>query len=46
MFRGEAALGGSLMHRLGGGKPFAIGAGFSYDGNKNNAYKIGIAGAL
>ena len=43
-FRGEHAIGGSIMHRIGQEKPFAIGAGFSIAGNKNNAFKVGVAG--
>lgn len=44
MFRGEGAVGGSLMHRLDTDTPIAIGAGFSFAGNKNNAFRAGIAG--
>lgn len=43
-FRGEYAVGGSIMHRVGGGNPLAIGAGFSFAGNKNNAVRLGLAG--
>lgn len=43
-FRGEQAAGGSILHRVAGDKPFAIGAGFSFAGNKNNALKLGVAG--
>lgn len=43
-FRGEQAIGGSVMHRLDGANPIAIGAGFSLAGNKNNAFKLGLAG--
>ena len=43
-FRGEYAVGGSILHRIGGDTPFAIGAGFSFGGNKNNAFKVGVAG--
>jgi autotransporter adhesin len=43
-FRGEYAIGGSIMHRLSGDTPFAIGAGFSFAGNKNNAVRVGVAG--
>ena len=43
-FRGEQALGGSIMHRLRTAAPFALSAGFSYAGNRNNAARIGIAG--
>lgn len=43
-FRGEQALGGSLMHRLNTERPFAISAGFSYSGSGNNGARVGIAG--
>lgn len=43
-FRGEQAIGGSLMHRLEGDRPFAISAGFSYSGQHNNAARVGVAG--
>jgi autotransporter adhesin len=43
-FRGEYALGGSLMYRLPGRTPFAVNVGFSYGGNKNNGARIGVAG--
>jgi hypothetical protein len=43
-FRGEFAVGGSIMHRLDAGAPLAIGVGFSFAGNKNNAFRAGIAG--
>jgi hypothetical protein len=43
-FRGEQAIGGSILHRLGGATPLAIGAGFSFAGNKNNAVRVGVAG--
>jgi autotransporter adhesin len=43
-FRGEQAVGGSILHRVRGDKPFAIGAGFSFAGNKNNALRVGLAG--
>jgi hypothetical protein len=43
-FRGEQAIGGSILHRIGGDKALAIGGGFSFAGNKNNALKFGIAG--
>lgn len=44
MFRGEGAIGGSLMHRLDSDTPIAIGVGFSFAGKKNNAFRAGIAG--
>ena len=43
-FRGEHALGGAIMHRLDTESPFALTAGFSYAGNKNNAARVGVAG--
>ncbi len=43
-FRGEQAVGGSLMHRLKSDVPIAIGVGFSFAGNKNNAFRAGVAG--
>jgi autotransporter adhesin len=43
-FRGQQALGGSIMHRVGGDAPLAIGVGFSLAGHKNNAFRAGIAG--
>lgn len=43
-FRGEYALGGAIMHRIGDRNPLAIGAGFSFAGNKNNAVRLGLAG--
>jgi hypothetical protein len=44
VFRGEPAVGGSLMHRLDTDTPFAIGFGFSVSGKKNNAFRAGVAG--
>jgi autotransporter adhesin len=44
VFRGEYAVGGSLMYRIPGNTPVAISAGFSYAGNKNNAARVGVAG--
>jgi hypothetical protein len=43
-FRGELALGGSVLHRLDSPTPLAIGVGFSFAGNKNNSFKAGVAG--
>ena len=43
-FRGEQAVGGSIMHRLPTSTPFAITAGFSYARNRNNAARVGVAG--
>lgn len=43
-FRGEFAVGGSILHRLGGDVPVAIGAGFSFAGRDNNAFRLGVAG--
>lgn len=44
VFRGEPAVGGSLMHRIDSDTPFAIGVGFSLAGKKNNAFRAGVAG--
>jgi hypothetical protein len=43
-YRGQQALGGSILHRVGGDTPIAIGVGFSVAGHKNNAFRAGIAG--
>ena len=43
-FRGEAAVGGSLMHRFDTDTPIALGVGFSFAGKKNNAFRAGVAG--
>jgi len=43
-FRGEAAVGGSLMHRFNSDAPIALGVGFSFAGKKNNAFRAGVAG--
>jgi hypothetical protein len=43
-YRGEYAVGGSVMHRLNTYNPFAITGGISYGGNKNTAVKLGVAG--
>ena len=43
-FRGENAIGGSMMYRLNTGSTVAVGAGFSYAGNKNNGVRLGVAG--
>lgn len=43
-FRGERAVGGSVMYRVPGPKAFAIGGAFSYAGRKNNAARIGVSG--
>lgn len=44
IFRGEPAVGGSLMHRFESGTPIAVGVGFSFAGRKNNAFRAGVAG--
>jgi len=44
MFRGEAAVGGSLMHRFDTDTPIAVGVGVSIAGKKNNAFRAGVAG--
>jgi trimeric autotransporter adhesin len=43
-FRGEYAIGGSIMHRL--SADFGVGAGFSFGGRKNSAVRVGIAGEM
>jgi hypothetical protein len=43
-FRGENAIGGAVSYRLNSTTPFAIGAGFSYAGNKNNGVRVGVSG--
>ncbi|HEY1606842.1 MAG TPA: hypothetical protein VGF77_14720 [Allosphingosinicella sp.] len=43
-FRGQYAVGASIMHRFDGERPFALTAGFSFAGNRNNAARIGVAG--
>jgi hypothetical protein len=43
-YHGEQAVGGAIMHRLNTGGPFAVTAGFSYGGRKNNGVRIGVAG--
>ena len=43
-FNGEAALGGSIAYRIGGGdRPLAISAGFSHSG-RESAYRVGMSG--
>ncbi len=44
VFRGEAAFGGSLMHRFDTDAPIAVGVGVSIAGKKNNAFRAGVAG--
>jgi hypothetical protein len=44
VFRGEYALGASFLYRVPGNTMFAVGAGVSYGGHKNNAARIGVAG--
>ena len=43
-FRGQRAVGGSLMYRLPSRTPMAVNVGFSYAGNKNNGVRVGVAG--
>lgn len=43
-FRGEYAVGGSLMYRLPGDTPVAVNVGFSHAGGKNNGVRVGVAG--
>lgn len=44
VFRGEPAVGGSLMHRFDSDAPVALSVGFSFAGKKNNAFRAGVAG--
>jgi hypothetical protein len=43
-FRGEFAIGGSIMHRLNSDTPVAIGVGFAFAGEDNNGVRVGVAG--
>ena len=43
-FRGEAAVGLSLSHRLNLDTPLAVTFGFSQAGGKNTAVRVGVAG--
>ena len=43
-FRGEHAVGASLMYRLNTQAPMAVSLGASFAGNKNNGARVGIAG--
>ena len=43
-FRGEVAVGGSMTYRLNTTAPMALGVGFSYAGNRNNAARVGLSG--
>lgn len=44
VFRGQGAVGGSMMYRFKSETAVALGLGFSYAGNGNNAFRGGIAG--
>lgn len=44
VFRGEYALGASLMYRIPANVPVAVSAAFSLAGGKNNAARLGVAG--
>lgn len=44
VFRGQGAVGGSMMYRFNTDTAIALGLGFSYAGNGNNAFKAGVAG--
>lgn len=44
VFRGQGAVGGSMMYRFKSDTAVALGLGFSYAGNGNNAFRGGIAG--
>jgi autotransporter adhesin len=43
-FRGEYAVGGSLMYRLPTANPMAINVGLSHAGKKNTGVRVGVAG--
>jgi autotransporter adhesin len=43
-FRGQNAVAGSVSYRLNTSAAIAVGAGFSYGGNKNNGVRVGVAG--
>ena len=43
-FRGQHAIGGSMMYRLNTTAPMAFGVGVSSGGNKNTAIRVGVAG--
>jgi autotransporter adhesin len=43
-FRGEYAVGGSMMYRLQTANPMAINVGVSHAGNKNTGVRVGVAG--
>jgi trimeric autotransporter adhesin len=43
-FRGEYALGASLNYRLNTQAPMAVSVGASFAGNKNNGFRLGVAG--
>jgi autotransporter adhesin len=43
-YRGELAIGGSVMHRLSTASPFAISTAFSHASKGKNAARIGVAG--
>lgn len=43
-FRGQQAVGVSMMHRFNTSNPFALGAGVSYAGGKNTAGRVSVAG--
>lgn len=43
-FRGEYAVGASLNYRLNTEAPMAVSVGASFAGNKNNGFRLGVAG--
>jgi len=43
-FRGEYAIGGSLNYRLNTEAPMMFSVGASFAGNKNNGFRVGVAG--
>jgi autotransporter adhesin len=44
IYRGEQAIGGSMMYRLNTSKPMAFGAGISHAGGGSTAVRVGVAG--
>jgi autotransporter adhesin len=43
-FRGEYAVGASLNYRLNTEAPMMVSVGASFAGNKNNGFRVGVAG--
>lgn len=44
IYRGEKAIGGSMMYRLNSSTPMAFGAGISHAGRGSTAVRVGVAG--